>query len=93
MASLAEWLSVLIENLLYGSYEFNDKINKEIILRIISNRADDTRVAEGAHGHPIFCVVKIKRKQMEKRVSKQKLLKGCHQVENVTVSVMFTALF
>ena len=30
---------------------------------------------------------------MEKRVSKQKLLKGCHQGENVTVSVMFTALF
>ena len=30
---------------------------------------------------------------MDKRVSKQKLLKGCHQGGNVTVLVMFTALF
>ena len=33
--------------LLYGSDEFNDKINKEIVLRIIANRADDIGVAEG----------------------------------------------
>ena len=37
----------LLNALLYGSDEFNDKINKEILLRIIPNRADDTGVAEG----------------------------------------------
>ena len=42
---------MLIENLLYGSDEFNDKTNKGIILRIIPNRAYDTGVAEEAHGH------------------------------------------
>ena len=42
----------------HGSDEFNGKINKEILLRIIPNRADDNGVAEGAHGHPIFCVGK-----------------------------------
>ena len=36
--------------LLYGSDEFNNKINKEI-----------TGVGRGAHGHPIFCVTKIKK--------------------------------
>ena len=37
--------------LLYGSlHDFNDKINKEIILCIIPNRADHTGVAEGTHG-------------------------------------------
>ena len=59
--------------LLYGSDEFNDKINKEIVIRIIPNRADDTRVAEGAYGHPIFCVAKSKKgnKGKKERVSKQ----------------------
>ena len=47
--------------LLYGSDEFNDKINKEIVLCIIPNGADDTVVAEGAHDHPIFCVAKTKK--------------------------------
>ena len=81
--------------LLYGSDEFNVKMNKEIVLRIIPNRADNTRVAEGAHGHPIFCVAKTKNrnKGKQERVSKQKLLKGCHQGENVTVLIMFTVLF
>ena len=37
------------------------KKNKEIILRIISNRADNTRVAEWVHDHPIFCVAKIRK--------------------------------
>ena len=40
--------------LLYGSDGFNDKINKEIVLRIIPDRADNTGVAEGAHGRPHF---------------------------------------
>ena len=80
--------------LLYGSNEFNDERNIEIILRIIPNRTADTGVAEGAHGHPIFWVAKRKKKNEEKkRVSKQKLLKCCHQGENVTVLVMFTVLF
>ena len=56
------------------------------------NRTDDNGEAEGAHGHPIFGVAKLKRKQREKRVSQQKLLKGCHQDKNVTVLV-FTVLF
>ena len=75
--------------------EFNDKIKKEIVLRTKPNRADDTLVAEGVYGHPIFCVGKTKKESKEKkeRVSKQKLLKDCHQVENVTVLVMFTVLF
>ena len=47
--------------LLYVSDGFNDKINKEIILLIIPNRNEDKEVAEGAHGHPIFCVAKIKK--------------------------------
>ena len=56
--------------LLYGSDEFNVKMNKEIVLRIIPNRADNTGVAEGAHGHPIFCVAKNKKqKQRETRKS------------------------
>ena len=38
----------LLNVLLYGSYEFNDKINKEILLRIIPNRADETRVTARA---------------------------------------------
>ena len=38
---------------------------------MIPNRTADTGVAEGAHGHPIFCVAKIKKKNEEKkRVSK-----------------------
>ena len=36
--------------LLCDSGEFNDKINKEITLRIIPNSADNHGVAEGAHG-------------------------------------------
>ena len=54
-ASIMKGLNVL----LYGSHELNNKINKEIIFRIIPNRADDTGVCEGAHDHPIFCVTKI----------------------------------
>ena len=60
-----------------SSDESNDKMNKEIVLRIIP----DTEVAEGAHGQPIFCVEKTKKlsKRKKERVSRQKLLKGCHQ--------------
>ena len=41
--------------LAYGSYEFNDKISKEIVIRIIPNMANNTRVAEGAHATQ-YCV-------------------------------------
>ena len=39
------------------------------------NRADDTGVAEGTHGHPIFYVAKIKKgnKGKKESFSKQKL--------------------
>ena len=40
-----------------SSDESNDKMNKEIVIRIIP----DTEVAEGAHGQPIFCVEKTKK--------------------------------
>ena len=41
----------------------------------------------GGHGPPLFWVAKrVKGKEWKKeRVSKQKLLKGCHQGENITV--------
>ena len=44
---------------------------------------------------PIFCRAKIKKRKKGKRerVPKQKLSKGCHQGQNVTVLVMFTVLF
>ena len=53
--------------LLYGSDKFNAKVNKEIVLRIIPNKADDTWIAERVHGHPIFCVEKIKRETKGKK--------------------------
>ena len=45
----------LLNSLLYGSDEFNDKINNEILLRIISSRAGNIGVAEGEHD-PLFFV-------------------------------------
>ena len=41
--------------LLHGSDELNDKISKEIVIRIIPNMANNTRVAEGAHATQ-YCV-------------------------------------
>ena len=65
-----------------------------MVLRIIPNRADAIEIFEGVHGHPIICVAKIKKgnKEKKERVSKQKLLKGCYQGENVTVLIMLTVL-
>ena len=60
----------------YGSDEFSDKINEEIILRIISNTtADDTGLAEGVHGHPISCVAKIKKGNKGKKSFKAETIK------------------
>ena len=60
----------LLNALLYGSDELNDKINKEILLHIIPNRADDTGVVEGGHGPPLFlCSKNKKAKQRKKRKS------------------------
>ena len=53
--------------LLYGWDEFNDKINKEIVIRFLPNKAGDTGVEKGAHGHPIFCVVKTKKENNGKK--------------------------
>ena len=39
----------LLNALLYGSEEFNDKINREMLLRIMPNRADETRVGGTPH--------------------------------------------
>ena len=86
----------LLNALLYGSDEFNDKISKEVILRIMLNRVDDTGVAEGGPA-PLpflspFCVAKVKKRNKGKkeRVSNQKLLTRCHQGQNVTVLVINT---
>ena len=60
----------LLNALLYGSDELNDKINKEILLHITPNRADDTGVVEGGHGSPLFLRSKNKKvKQRKKRKS------------------------
>ena len=50
----------LLNPLLRGSDEFNDKINKEILLCIIPNRADEVW-PRGAWPPP-FCVAKIKKR-------------------------------
>ena len=65
--------------LLYVSDEFKNKINKEIIFRIIPNGADDTGVADWAHSHPIFCVAKIFCKAI-KRISPRR---ECYSFSNV----------
>ena len=46
------------------------------------------------HTHTLFCVAKIKKgnKGRKERVSKQKLLKGCHQGQNVTVLAILERL-
>ena len=46
------------------------------------------------HTHTLFCVAKIKKgnKGKKGRVSKQKLLKGCHQGQNVTVLAILERL-
>ena len=57
----------LLNALLYGSDEFNDKINKEILLRITPSRADDTGMAEGGPCSSTFFFSKNKKgKQREK---------------------------
>ena len=38
----------------YCMVQMSLTINKEMVLRIVPNRADNTAVAEGAHGHAIF---------------------------------------
>ena len=67
-------------------------------LLFIHNRADDTKVAErdACPPPPTFLFSKNrkgKQRKKKERVSKQKLLKGFHQGQNVTVSVMVTILF
>ena len=48
--------------------EFNDKVNKEILLRTIPNRADDTRMTERGMTPYFPCSKnKKKKKQREKR--------------------------
>ena len=81
---------------LHGWDGFNDKINKKILFRFLPN----TGVAGGGGGEgvawpPIFYAAKIKKgnKRKNERLSKQKLLKGCHQGQNVTILVMFTVSF
>ena len=49
-------------------------------------KVNDT-VGPGGHGPPHFCIAKRKKgnKGKKERFSKQKLWKGCHQGQNVTV--------
>ena len=46
-----------------------------------------TQGCRGGHGPPDFCIAKRKKetKGKKERVSKQKLLKGCHQGQNIIV--------
>ena len=48
----------------------------------------------GGHESPLFCVAKRKKgnKGKKERLSKQKLLKGCHQGQNVTVLAILERL-
>ena len=59
------------------------KKNRETLLRIIPNRADDTGMTFSFR----------KKRNNEKKVSKQKLLKGRRQDQNITVLVMSTVSF
>ena len=54
----------LLNALLYGSDESNDKINREILLRIRPNRAGDTGVAGDMASHP-FVYQKEKKETTE----------------------------
>ena len=51
----------------YGSDEFKDKTNKEILLCFIPNRVDDARVVEGDMGPHFFVWQKLKREAKEKK--------------------------
>ena len=79
--------------LLYGSDEFNDKINKEINFPYYTKQGRRHRGSRVDAWLPNFLRSKKKGKQSEKRVLRQRLLKGCHHSENVTVLAMFTVLF
>ena len=48
----------------------------------------------GGHGPPLFCVAKRKNgsKRKKERVSKQALLKSCHQGQNVIVITVLEPL-
>ena len=59
----------LLNPLLCGSDEFNDKINKKILLCIISNRADDPGVAERGMAPTFLCSKNKKEKQWIKRTT------------------------
>ena len=60
----------LLNALLYGSDEFNDKINREILLCIASSRADNTGMVEGGPCPSTILFSKNKKgKQKGKRVS------------------------
>ena len=56
--------------------------------------AGDTGGTGGAMAPPLFCVTKRKKgkKRKKERLSKQKLLKGCHQGQNVTVLAILECL-
>ena len=56
-----------------------------------SSRASDTGGPEG-HGGTTYFAAKRKSKGKKERVSKQKLLKGCHLGQNVTVLAILKRL-
>ena len=81
--------------LLYGQDEFNDKINKDLVFRIMPNKADDTGQPRGCMATQLFVQQKHKKgnKTKKRKTFKAETIKGCHQGENVTILVMFTVLF
>ena len=78
----------LLHALLYGSDEFNDKINEYFsVLFQTGVMTLGWKSWEPAPSPPLFYVVKMKKtrnKGKKEKVSKQKLLKGCHQGQNIT---------
>ena len=68
-------------------------MDKEILNRVKPNRADNTRVTkEKGALPPYFLSSKNKKgKQWKKiKVSKQKLLKGCHQAQVSRIQILFS---
>ena len=73
----------LLNALLYGPDEFNDKINEEIILRIMPNTADNTGLAEEGHGPPLIYVAKIKRGFKVETIKRLSPRSKCYYFSNV----------
>ena len=79
-------------------YYFKKKVCKDFKINNLGEHHDfwasDTWGLGGAMASPLFCVVKRKKQNKGKneRVSKQKLLKGCRQSQNISVLTILKCL-